>query len=175
MNLLKNVKIFLSDSLLMTVKNWKKSSPTPFFGILYAMMWLKICRSFLKLKWRNACVLYYFTKDSVKFVIYDHESIRDCLLIWLCFLLYYLILGMEGIPSNPFLCGFSNRVYIFGCSMENLFATYMKGVRACVGGWGLHASSIIFYVNSIYEPPLIHAWCISYPFPLQCSLRGYMS
>lgn len=61
-----------------------------------------------------------------------------CLLIML-FLLHNLILGMEGIvPSNPFLCGFSNRVYIFGCSMENLFATYMymKGVWAYVGGGG---------------------------------------
>lgn len=56
-----------------------------------------------------------------------------CLLIMLSFVLSNTWDG-RYVPSNPFLCGFSNRVYIFGCSMENLFATYMKGVRACVGG-----------------------------------------
>lgn len=75
---------------------------------------------------------------------------------------------MEGIPSNPFLCGFSNRVYIFGCSMENLFATYMymKGVWAYVGGGGGYMNNRYFFMSIQYEPPLFHAWCISYPFPL---------
>lgn len=64
---------------------------------------------------------------------------------------------------------FQSRTCIYFWLFDGEFVCYVHVHEGCVSVcWrgGVYMNNRYFFMSIQYEPPLFHAWCISYPFPL---------